>query len=719
VKRKAHGQVRRSQVITTYGPGALIDLPHESAIVAGLDEWPPPHKLEEVDEPRLARKLRTITGVAAPRMVAPPAVSSDPGAPPVGIGAWRFPEWFVVQEADPGDGNVRSRRLVHRKALDDHRRFEGRPVVATRFVRACPRGHVDDVDWRRFVHRPGSDCPPTRPLWLDEQGTTGDLADLLVRCECGASRRLSDASMREHTPLGTCSGARPWLGRGANEECNLPSRLLVRTASNAWFPQVVSVLSLPERGSAVETAVRELWDDLQIVDDAADLAFMKKKPKVAAALAAFSDDEILAAIHAAKGVTPGTERSVKEIELEALLAAPEGYGDDVPVDENFHARRLPDAVWRRSERSAGIESVIQLHRLREVLALAGFTRFEAVTPDIHGEYDESDVERAALALEPGSFPAVENRGEGLFLRLRGDAVDAWLRRPAVRERLDALERGHAQWALKRKHARSFPGGPYVLLHTLSHLLIQSLAMHCGYPASSLRERIYAEDGRYGLLIYTGSPDAEGTLGGLVQQARRLEDHLLHALAAGALCSNDPTCAEHSPGDSMAERWLHGAACHGCALVAETWWSLRISHEVSAARSSPRPRARCATTTSTGPSWCRCSACRTPPSSAPRHDRGAAGAAVASAEAPRVGPRGGHPRAAVPAGRGARGVGRGAGERRGGGGAGRAGGTRCFRSSVRGVAARLRPDGGAAGRARLRVVGARGHRPPRAGYPAGL
>ena len=314
--------------------------------------------------------------------------------------------------------------------------------------------------------------------------------------------------------------------------------------------------------------MRELWDDLAIVDDASHLAFIKKKPKVAAALAGFTDDEVLGAIHAVRGATPGTERSVKEIELEALLAAPEGYGDDVPVDENFHARRLPDSVWRRSERSAGIESVIQLHRLREVLALAGFTRFEAVTPDIHGEY-ESDVERAAIAMEPGSFPAVENRGEGLFLRLRGDAVDAWLQRPAVRERLDALERGHARWALTRKHARPFPGGPYVLLHTLSHLLIQSLAMHCGYPASSLRERVYAEDGRYGLLIYTGSPDAEGTLGGLVQQARRLDEHLLRALEAGGLCSNDPTCADHSPGESMAERWLHGAACHGCALVAET------------------------------------------------------------------------------------------------------------------------------------------------------
>jgi hypothetical protein len=116
----------------------------------------------------------------------------------------------------------------------------------------------------------------------------------------------------------------------------------------------------------------------------------------------------------------------------------------------------------------------------------------------------------------------------------------------------------------------------VLLHSLSHLLIQSLAMRCGYPASSIRERIYAdaEAERFGVLLYTGSADAEGTLGGLVQQARYLEDHLASALRMSALCSNDPICAQHAHGQSMEERWLHGAACHGCALVAETSCEMR-------------------------------------------------------------------------------------------------------------------------------------------------
>lgn len=570
---KAHGQVRRGQVITTYGPGALIDLPKHSAVVGGLDTWPRTSDLQEIVEPRLARKLQIMTGVVAPKLFAPPPDSNDPRESATGIGAWRFPEWFVVQEVGGSEERERSRRLVHRKALDDKSRFDGRPVVATRFVRACPKGHVDDIDWRRFAHGAAEDgC--RRQLWLDERGTSGDLADLVVRCECGKSRGLYEASVIEVNPLGTCRGARPWLGKNSNEDCNLPSRLLIRTASNAYFPQVVSVLSLPDRGTVVETAVRELWDDLQIVESAADLAFLKKKPKIMERLATFADQEILEAIREVKSGR-ATEKPVKEVELEALLAAPEGFGDDVPVDQNFHARRLPERAWRHSERCAGIEAVIQLHRLREILALVGFTRFEAVTPDINGEY-ETDVERAQIALEPQWFPAVENRGEGVFLQIRGDAMKKWLARPAVAQRLEGLATGHRIWTEDRKAKRPFPGGPYVLLHTLSHLLIQSLAMRCGYPASSIRERIYADSQaeRFGILLYTGSPDAEGTLGGLVQEARHIEDHLLHALRMGALCSNDPICSQHAPGTSMEKRWLHGAACHGCALVAETSCEMR-------------------------------------------------------------------------------------------------------------------------------------------------
>ena len=140
VSRKAHGQIRRGQVITTYGPGALIDLPRHSAIVGGLDTWPKTSDLEEIVEPRLARKLQIMTGVAAPKLFAPPPDSNDPRETAIGIGAWRFPEWFVVQEAGGSEERERSRRLVHRKELDDKGRFDGRPGRGNALRAGLPEG---------------------------------------------------------------------------------------------------------------------------------------------------------------------------------------------------------------------------------------------------------------------------------------------------------------------------------------------------------------------------------------------------------------------------------------------------------------------------------------------------------------------------------------------------------------------------------------------------
>ena len=160
---RANGQIRRSQVITTYGPGALIDLPSHSAIVGGLDTWPRISDLEEIVEPRLASKLEGMTGVARPRLYAPPPDSDDPRERSTGIGAGRFPQWHVVRELTGSADRDLSRRLVHRSALDDRMRIEGRPVVATRFVQACPKGHVEDVHWYWFVHGSGDSC--RRQLW--------------------------------------------------------------------------------------------------------------------------------------------------------------------------------------------------------------------------------------------------------------------------------------------------------------------------------------------------------------------------------------------------------------------------------------------------------------------------------------------------------------------------------------------------------------------------
>lgn len=127
--------------------------------------------------------------------------------------------------------------------------------------------------------------------------------------------------------------------------------------------------------------------------------------------------------------------------------------------------------------------------------------------------------------------------------------------------------------------RGRPGPPpravtprLLLVHSLAHALIRQLSLTCGYSSASLRERLYVDVSpaweMAGLLVFTSSPDADGTLGGLAQQGesanivRVLED----ALMAMTWCSSDPLCIE---GVHARTEPANGAACHSCMLAAET------------------------------------------------------------------------------------------------------------------------------------------------------
>lgn len=562
-------KLRASQVVTTFGPGSMIDLPDASVIVAGLDNWRyDPSRLPTIDEPRLAAKLAQVLGVSRVSLRAPPLSSELPQGPRQDVVAWRFPEWFIVQEALSSAKGYRRRRLVHLNSLDRGRYRDadgrGKSVVPVRFVMACKKAHIGDIEWAEFVHG-AKGC--TRDLWVEERGTSGDLDEIYIVCECGQERVMSQAARLELKALGHCRGTRPWLGPGNREGCGEPNRLLIRSASNAYFPQLMSVISIPDTQSPVDDVVRALWEDfLADVESAADLDKVRKKPTPAAKLEGLDDEAVLTSINRVRGGASGLDRSIKEVEFEALTEANDELGSDKPGGD-FFARALPASMWNANW-AQQIERIVLVHRLREVIAQVGFTRFEAAGPDIDGELDLG-VQVAPLAVDASWLPAVENHGEGIFLEFKASAVEEWLKRPAVIDRGVVLQSGFELW--KKDHeqsGRTFPGLPYLLLHSLSHLLLTAVALECGYPASSLRERVYANPGRYGILIYTGSADAEGTLGGLVQAGREIAMHLRRAIDLAVLCSNDPVCAFHRPAEHDHQQ-LNGAACHGCLLIAET------------------------------------------------------------------------------------------------------------------------------------------------------
>jgi len=106
---------------------------------------------------------------------------------------------------------------------------------------------------------------------------------------------------------------------------------------------------------------------------------------------------------------------------------------------------------------------------------------------------------------------------------------------------------------------------FLLIHTLSHLIIKELEYDCGYPAASLQERLYIGEKMFGFMI-KAIEGTEGSLGGLVSQCDDLDN--LNRIINSALerakdCSSDPIC-ENSDGQGVEN--LNLAACYSCALL---------------------------------------------------------------------------------------------------------------------------------------------------------
>lgn len=567
------GELRQSQLLTTFGPGSMVDLPDHAVLIGGLEFWK--GDKERIHEERLESWLRDRLRVPELKLFAPPVDSGDPLAPRSGITAFQFPTWFLGQVDEtwiaPDGRTYRTRplipwdRLVKGGYLTRDRKIK--PVVPVRFVQACVKGHISDINWYGFVRR-DFDTERTGDLWFDEGGAGNDFAEIFVRDEkTGARRPLSDASVRESRVLGMCHGRKPWLGPRIWEKCEKANRLLTRSASNAYFSQRIGVIAIPDGGEALKEAVDRVWEDnLQYCESKDDVLRERRRERVSVALEGFSDDVVWDEIARRRRGAAPVLKGIKQAEIETFLAQEPSLGEDKP-EGDFYARA--HAVGPLPPCAAGrIERLVLVHRLREVTAQIGFTRFEATFPDIDGELD-LDIELAPVARELTWLPAFQNRGEGIFLSFEPAAIHSWLDRPGVKARAAGLAAGFAVWK-ERKHVdRSFPGLPYIMLQSLAHLMITALSLDCGYSASSIRERIYAGPSGYAILLYTGSPGSEGTLGGLVDVGKNVGRHIARALELGRLCSNDPVCAQHNPTDPHEERFLHGAACHGCLLIAET------------------------------------------------------------------------------------------------------------------------------------------------------
>lgn len=590
-QRPIVGEIRPSQLLYTYGVGAIIDLPDFSVIVAGIDDWPvQPSVVREITEERLLAAVRNVGPLREVQRFLAPPVDTDSANPwdpfsqiaPVGVPVATFPRWMVcpacrlLASIDSGLFKLpppRRYNTQHRYVHENCNVARQPVAVPARFVVACEKGHLDDFPWVEYVHGVAGSCGAPL-LRLFEYGPSGEARDLVVRCEhCKAERRLAEAFGRQNRHrLPNCLGRRPHLRDYDPAGCDRPIHPLVLGASNAWFARVLSSIAIPGATTRIDQLVAEHWADLDPIESPVILTAFRRTPMLAA-FSMYGDEALMQAIQRHRTPTPSSDDPND-------LRLPEWR-----VFTQFDQRRNTDDFRLRPvatpTRYAHIfEQVVLVERLREVQALTGFTRIDAPGEALEME-DEGEQIRtiAPLSRQPAQWlPAIEVFGEGVFLQLREEVIRTWLERPTSIQRARAFHDAHRRWCQVRAidpDERPDPGMRYVLLHSFTHALMRQMAMEAGYTAASIRERIYAREAgeiggpMAGILLYTAASDSEGTLGGLVKlgEPETLERHILAALENAALCASDPTCAEHGPSDDAMS--LHAAACHACLFAPET------------------------------------------------------------------------------------------------------------------------------------------------------
>ncbi|GAB2805201.1 DUF1998 domain-containing protein [Streptomyces chlorus] len=564
------GAVRRAQAITTYGVGSLIAVDHESFIVSGLDEADQSWNADE--SPRIyERRLARLLDVDYFRL--PPA-SDDTSKD--GLRVRRFPLMHSCPECTE---------------LQHHRHFNppaGRSVCGTcevdlvpsRFVVACEAGHLGEFPYWQWVHRSPDRGATTAgrcggKLTLRSSGRTSSLRSILVSCTCGQAPEVSmEGSFRRNAlkDLGLkCRGPRPWLGTSApTQECGIPLRTLQRGSSSVWQPVLKSALSIPPWSNGRADPLAGHWEKLRKYDDRAavavylDAIFDEAWP--------ISLDEVMTLLDAEReedpdgGATPTFDhryRALRNKEYERLRSG---------NDESEHSRDEQFVC----ETPLGDQSVLGplgvtgpmlVKKLREVRALKAFTRL------VDAE-STTDTKEMPLSNSPLRWlPAMEVRGEGVFLRLDEDRLGAWEKATAVAARVERIRIAHQRVLEERaddpSQAVPSPATPrMVLLHTLAHVLINEWSLEAGYPAASLRERLYAADDMAGVLVYTATSDSAGSLGGLVAQGEpeHLDRTVRSAVRRAEWCSSDPLCVET---EASGTGGTNLAACHACVMLPET------------------------------------------------------------------------------------------------------------------------------------------------------
>jgi len=577
-------ELRQGALIRGQGVGSMIVLRDGlSVIIPGLDAWYIDRQARKQKIPAdvmlIDKNLSEALGVS--HFVQPPAVGISEEKDSDGLPVTVFPRWVTCSNCSRLDrlGPSDTRRTNCSECEANGKKFAKR--IQVNFVVACPDGHLDEFPWVEFVHRSHSlnGCGSPR-LELKSRGT-GDLRGQVLKClNCNVTRTMVGVSdSDDETTFLTraldkngipfkCSGAAPWL-RLATASCSQSIRMVLRNASNVYYSQEHSSILLP----SVAVGDAELIELIRGSNK--DGEFQGKLAKYQfdynrLAKYVIGDDDAFSHLNedalaqAFRAVYPNPKLTdVDEEKVPVINRNPEAEALAKPVEH-------PDLIVRASGYKSGfipkIHLVNEVPLMKKTSASVGFSR---IIPNLIPTAEARSLfRRVPHGPDTNWFPAVRNVGEGIYLSLDMTALKTWESQSGVVSRVAKIDANLLKNNRIPSHGESSPR--FVLLHTLSHLLIQELVVACGYTAASLSERVFSTKDHAGVLVYTASSSADGTMGGLVAMAQpdSFKKIFETMLERARWCSNDPICMDLGK-SGQGNSGGNLAACQSCALLPET------------------------------------------------------------------------------------------------------------------------------------------------------
>ena len=593
------GKIRNSALVTTWGPGSIVQLENDSAVVAGLDAWPEAF----ADENSLTKfkvlhhpYLQKICKKNHFRM---PQSDEDIHS---GIPVVSFPSWGYCS-------NKYCARLQH------HKQFTNDPkgifyceackndLIPARFVLLCKYGHLDDFPWIQWAHSKCREnfsssqeahiCDNPKLVWRSSNKNTS-ISSYFVKClTCEKYRNMSGVIGNDlpllpdletnHSIQFSCRGKRPWLGKEQkcppkNSKTELKTtapRAEMTRSTSLYFASVITALQIPKFRHRIHLAIQNNWSRVEgnMIDIQADnpeksfeaviQEISKKRSIFEDVMDDYSTDEITEKLE---------ERLNPKIENELDIRAEE-YHDlintDFPGDNviDIEDVSLPDSHKKY------LSSLKKINRLTILKALRGFTRSHPPDPF---DTDSTKFSKLSTSEKIDWLPGVETKGEGIFFSLDEKMLADWAQKDDVKKRCEGIISSYNEWATTQNIQAREITPKYILLHTLSHVLIRELSFFVGYNEASLAERIYCDDNYNGILIYTSSSSSEGSLGGLVRQGElnNFIPLLNNTLEKSRSCGRDPLCGRTDPNHELEKKKsvynrLSGSACYSCSLLPET------------------------------------------------------------------------------------------------------------------------------------------------------